>query len=107
VTLTSAAVGLKVMLAGNRPTGSLIDVYYKTGTEDTILTDIDWTLAELEAPVSISDNIYSYKEYRYLIGGDAGDLAAFTTFQVKIVFYANNNSKVPTVKDLRVIALGV
>ncbi len=107
VTLTSSAVGLKVMLAGNRPTGSLIDVYYKTGTEDTILTDIDWTLAELEAPVSISDNIYSYKEYRYLIGGDAGDLAAFTTFQVKIVFYANNNSKVPTVKDLRVIALGV
>ena len=107
VTLTNTAVGLKVLLAGNRPTGSLFDVYYKTGTEDTILTDIDWTIAELEAPVSTSDNIYSYKEYRYLIGGVGGSIPAFTTFQIKIVFFANNSSKVPTVKDLRVIALGV
>ena len=107
VTLTNTAVGLKVLLAANRPTGALFDVYYKTGTEDTILTDIDWTIAELEAPVSTSDNIYSYKEYRYLIGGTGGSVPAFTTFQIKIVFFANNSSKVPTVKDLRVVALGV
>ena len=107
VTLTNTAVGLKVMLAANRPTGALFDVYFKTGTEDTILTDINWTLATLEAPVSISDDPYSYKEYNYLIGGTGGSIPAFTTFQVKVVFFANNSSKVPTVKDLRVIALGV
>jgi hypothetical protein len=107
VTLTNTAVGLKVMLAANRPTGALFDVYFKTGTEDTILTDINWELATLEAPVSISDDPYSYKEYNYLIGGTDGTIPAFTTFQIKVVFFANNSSKVPTVKDLRVIALGV
>ncbi len=107
VTLTNTAVGLKVLAAINRPTGAVVEVYYKTGTEDTILTDINWTLATLEAPVSISDNLFTYKDYRYLIGTEAGNIPAFTTFQIKIVLYATNNSKVPTVKDMRVIALGV
>lgn len=107
VTLTNTAVGLKVLAAINRPTGAVVEFYYKTGTEDTILTDINWTLATLEAPVSISDNLFAYKDYRYLIGTEAGNIPAFTTFQIKVVLYANNNSRVPTVKDMRVIALGV
>ena len=107
VTLVNTAVGLKLLLAANRPAGSLIDIYYKTGTEDTELSSTNWTLAPIDTPVSISDNPSLYKEYNYLIGGDDGTVEAFTTFQIKIVFYANNSSKVPTVKDLRVIALGI
>ena len=107
ITLVNTAVGLKILLGANRPAGSIIDIYYKTGTEDTELSSTNWTLAPIDTPVSISDNPSVYKEYSYLIGGDNGTVEAFTTFQIKIVFYANNSSKVPTVKDLRVIALGV
>ena len=107
VTLINTAVGLKVLAAANRPDGSSIEIYYKTGTEDTELSSTNWELASIEVPVSSSDDPNVYREYRYLIGGDAGTVNAFTTFQIKIVFYTTNTSKVPTIKDLRVIALGV
>ena len=42
-----------------------------------------------------------------LAGGLGGDLTAFTKFQVKIVFRSTSQSKVPKIRELRVIALGV
>ena len=48
-----------------------------------------------------------FRDYRYLIGGQGGALNPFNTFQIKIVFRSTNSSKVATIKDLRVIALGV
>ena len=45
ITLVNTAVGLKILLGANRPAGSIIDIYYKTGTEDTELSSTNWTLA--------------------------------------------------------------
>ena len=46
-----------------------------------------------------------YTDYEYLIGGLGGKLAPFTKFQLKIVMLSTNAAKVPTFKNLRVIAL--
>jgi hypothetical protein len=52
------------------------------------------------------DNIRNvYREYEYLLGGQAGNLTPFEQFQLKIVMRSTNQAKVPVFKDLRTIAL--
>ena len=42
-----------------------------------------------------------------LAGGTEGTLPEFVNFQLKIVLKATNKAHVPTIKDLRTIALSV
>ena len=107
VTLVNDAVGLKILISANRPSVSDFDVYYKTLGENDVISDVNWVLASKEANVPSDENREVYRDYRYLVGGDGGSLDPFTIFQIKIVFKSTNSSKVPTIKDLRVIALGV
>ncbi len=107
VTLVNDAVGLKVLIGANRPSTSSFDVYYKTLSDDQDINDVSWVLAEKESNVPSDENRNIFRDYRYLIGGQGGGLNAFNTFQIKIVFKSSNSSKVPTIKDLRIIALGV
>jgi hypothetical protein len=107
VTLVNDAVGLQVMLSANRPSTANFDVYYKAIEKGTELSDVDWTKAELDIDVPSDENRNIFREYKYLIGGVGGNLDPFTTYQLKIVFTSTNSSKVATIKDLRVIALGV
>jgi len=107
VTLVNDAVGLKVLIGANRPSTSSFDVYYKTLSDDQNINDVSWVLAEKESNVPSDENRNIFRDYRYLIGGQGGGLNAFNTFQIKIVFKSSNSSKVPTIKDLRIIALGV
>jgi len=103
VTLANTAVGLKVFLGINRPTGSFVDLYYKVKSDDTDLSEINWTLQTVLQPVGPSDDLNVYREHEYLIE----ESSSFTTFQLKLVFRTNNNSKVPVVTDLRAIALAL
>lgn len=105
VTLAEPAVGLKVIVSANRPSAADFQVYYRTGGEGSIITDINWTLLPPEAAIPSDENSAVYREYRYLAGGLAGALPAFTQYQLKIVMRSTNSSRVPTLKDLRVIAL--
>lgn len=107
ITLVNDAVGLKVLISANRPSVSDFDVYYKTLSENDNILDVNWTLATKEADVPSDENREVFRDYRYLIGGDGGSLDPFTIFQIKIVFKSTNSSKIPVIKDLRVIALGV
>ena len=107
VTLEEAAVGLKIILAANRPNGTYFDVYYKAIPGDGTLSSTDWTLAPADNVVQTDENPNKFREYRYTIGGDGGTLSAFTTFQVKIVMNSVNSSKVPVFRDFRAIALTV
>ena len=102
-TLDSHAVGMKVLLAAIRPSGSHIDVYFRTGTEGTDIYSTSWTLVSQETTVAPDDR--NFREYRYLIGGDTGTIDAFTEYQFKIVFRGNNSSKVPFIRDFRAIAM--
>ena len=103
--LEEDAVGLKVLLAAIRPSGSHIDLYYRTANDGENIFDKDFILQSSETTVAPDEN--NFREYRYLIGGDGGDLTSFTQYQLKLVFRTNNQSMPPVVKDLRGIALAV
>ena len=105
VTLADQAVGLKILFGANRPSAAGFRVYYKTGASDDNLNEINWV--ELaESTNNPADEIKTvYRDYEYLAGGIGGQLNAFTQFQVKIVMTSTNSSKIPTIKDLRTIAM--
>ena len=107
VTLEDDAVGLKILLTANRPSGTDFQLYFRTGTGDEVITEKTFTLQAPETTLPTDESIAVFREYRYLIGGQNGALPAFTKFQVKIVFRSTNSAKVPRIRDLRIIALSV
>lgn len=107
ISLEEDAVGLKVILSANRPPEASFQLYYKTGLDETNLNDKNWTFVSQDNSVPADDNIYNYRDYEYTIGGDDGNLTAFTKFKLKIVMNSTNSSKIPMFRDLRAIALSV
>jgi len=103
ITLEQAAVGIKMLMAANRPSGSYIDVYYKAiaSGSDAPLSQTDWTLAVIDQAIQTDDDPNVFREYVYTIDS----LDDFNTFQIKIVFTSSNTSSVPRIKDFRAIAL--
>lgn len=106
VTLINSAVGLKILIAANRPSASEILAYFKSGTSDELLETKPWVQLNPEFAVPADDDGVTFREYEFLAGGIGGDLDPFTKFQIKLVFNSTNSSKVPVVRDLRAIALG-
>ena len=106
VNLEEDAVGLKILFAAYRPFASDFEVYYKTCTQDVDITTVAYRQVEEETN-NPTDDVHIFRDYRYLAGGEGGDLAAFNRFQVKIVFRSTNRANVPHIRDLRVIALSV
>ena len=105
VVLEEPAKGLKIMFAGNRPSESRFNVYFKTASGDEILDDIGYTqISEFTNNPSDEDKTI-FRQYEYLPGGVGGTLTDFTKFQVKIEMVATNAAKAPSLKDLRIIAL--
>jgi len=103
--LEEDAVGLKVLVGALRPSGADFDLYYRVATDGENIFDKDFTLQAAETTIAPDGN--NFREYRYLIGGDGGDIDPFTQYQFKIVMRSNNSSKVPVFKDFRAIALAV
>ena len=104
VTLDTAAVGLKVIFAANRPADSEIALYYRIAESgsDQPLSQTDWILATIDQQVQTDDDPNVFREYNYTIDG----LDSFNTYQFKFVYTSTNSSSVPRVRDLRAIALG-
>ena len=105
ITLAEDAVGLKVIIAANVPNNSSFDLYFKTATDGVNITNESYTLATREVPVATDDNPNIFRDHTFLIGGVGGNLDPFTQFKLKIVFTGFNSSKVPVLRDMRVIAL--
>lgn len=105
VSLADNATGLQVVLAANRPADADFLVYYRTATTGENIRQKAWTFVAQDVPVPSDDNPAVFREYRYLIGGKNGTLTPFTQYQLKVVFRSTNSSKVPSITDLRVIAL--
>ena len=105
VTLQEPGVGLKILLSANRPSEADFEVYYKTGTGDDVLDDKSWILVNKESVLPADNDRTTYREYEYLAGGTGGTLPPFTTYQVKIVMTSTNSSRIPKIRDLRIIAL--
>ena len=102
VDLAEEADIITVIMDVNRPSGTGVDLYYKTlgaGSDDNIDT-INWILAASSELITINDNISSYEEVEYNID----PTGSFGTMAFKIVLRSENSSRVPTVKDFRAIA---
>ena len=107
VTLEQDAVGLKIIASANRPSAADFLIYYRTATGDEVLSDKTWTYIPEESNNPSDENPLIFREYRYLVGGQGGNLPAFTQFQIKVVMRSTNAAKVSVFRDLRVIALSV
>jgi len=79
-------------------------VRVQDGSADTIFGS-QWSLVNPENTIPSDDNPDVFREYTYLDGGVGGVNDPFDRFQLKIVFKSTNSSKVPVIKDLRVIAM--
>lgn len=105
VTLSDQAVGLQIVLSANRPADADFVVYYRTATSGQNIRLLPWSPIDIENTIPSDDNPDIYREYRYLVGGRNGTMTPFSEYQIKIVFRSTNSSKVPSITDLRVIAL--
>lgn len=105
INLVEDAVGLKIILAANRPATTDFLLYYRTAASGENIRNVSWVLLDSEAPIPTDENPTTFREYRYLAGGLGGALTPFTQYQIKVVFRSPNVAKVPVLKDLRVIAL--
>ena len=101
VDLAEEADVIDVYIAANRPSGSNIDLYYKTvgGGSDTDFNSVDWILAPPTESVVIND-AGSFEEVKYSIDPPA----TFGSMAFKIVLRSINSSAVPSVRDFRAIA---
>ncbi len=101
VELNDEATVLRVLLNVNRPTGTNVDVYYKVlgaGSDDQ-MNEINWVEATPDDPIEINNSgQHSEVEYNVTPGDNFGSM------MFKIVLRASNSSKVPTLRDFRVIA---
>jgi len=106
-TLTEESVGLKILLAANKPPQSDFLVYYRVATAADNIQSSQWFLVSPENNLQPDTNKNVFREYRYLVGGDGGTMRPFTKFQVKIVMRSTSSAKVPSFRDLRIISLAV
>lgn len=110
VSLAEAAVGVKVIFDGNRPSITDFKVYYRileVGS-DLNIANSPWIEELIDQAMPSDGSPKTYREYRYTIGGEfLGQLPKFTKYQIKIVMNSKSSSVVPKIKNLRTIALGV
>ena len=101
VDLSEEADVIDVYIAANRPSGSNIDLYYKTvgGGSDTDFNSVDWILAPSTEAIVINDG-GSFEEVKYSIDPPG----SFGSMAFKIVLRSISSSAVPTVRDFRAIA---
>ena len=105
--LDESSTGLKVIFAANRPKDAEFEVYVRTSIDEDGIQTASWRsdIVEAEANVPSDENPTVFRDYEYLVGGTEGTMTPFSTFQVKVVMRSTNSSRVPTIQDLRVIAL--
>jgi hypothetical protein len=105
------ATDIKVYFFANVPTPSSVKVYYKVSSAtDESFDDNLYVEMQMENSGVFSEN--RFVEYKYKtpfvldnnsVAIDTGE--RFDTFAIKIVMLSPDSTKVPTIRDLRVIAL--
>lgn len=104
VELNEDANNLDIFVNVNRPRFSSVDVYYKIGTGEDNLDELNWTLIDSGNRVNVpfnDNNVYS--EVRY--SKDFTTAATpFNRFIIKVVLRSERSSRVPTLRDFRAIA---
>jgi len=111
VQLSQGSGGLRVFVDAYVPPLANITLYYRTGvTGDEDLYNKSWTKINsqnfpLKNTWVTNEETQQYSEYKYLVGGDNGDLPSFVSFQLKVVMKTSNSCQAPILKSIRSIAL--
>ena len=102
IDLAEEADVIDMFLSVNRPSGSDIDLYYKTlpSGSDIDFNALNWIAALPVDAIPTNDNNSVYNEVKYSID----PTGSFGSMAFKIVLRSQNSSTPPTVKDLRAIA---
>ena len=101
VGLKDPANALKMFLDINRPQGSNVSVFYKTGNSENEVTNKVWSVLPTIVSVTASD-VNSYSEAEFA----KDDIPDFGFYQFKIVLTSISSSAIPSCKRMRGIALG-
>ena len=113
------ATGINVFMNANRQSGTSIKVYYKVLSQfDTdIFEDRTWTLMKEKTnstAVSASEDLNEFLQLQFVPNNadekteyvsNSVTYDSYKTFAVKIVMNSAQTTKVPLIKDLRVVAL--
>jgi hypothetical protein len=103
VRLTNPSNYVRVKYAGNIPSDSEIEVWYRT-------TPVGSNVSILELPytqLTADSDIVNYENYTNSfvdVTHSADGVASFDSIQVKLVLKSVNSSAIPRIKDLRIIA---
>jgi len=102
VILKSVATGLRCIFLANVTYPATFELWYRTTTDGSVnpLNAVTWTQKVLP-PIESHGSTNSYTEYEI----DIAPAQSFVEFQVKFVFKSTDSSKVPKIKELRIIAL--
>ncbi|MDD4242736.1 MAG: DUF4815 domain-containing protein [Bacilli bacterium] len=102
VSLENQSTSFKLLFAYNKPIESNIDVYYKIGSNTALnaFNKKNYSLLTNDGLKSTSDTT-TYVDAEY----EASGLPAFTVIKVKVVLRSTDTSKVPKIKDFRLVAL--
>ena len=105
INLDANSQALRIMFAANRPSGAEIEVYYRSqeSSSDVDFNTLAYTQATLDSAVATTDDTTVFRDYQFTVNNINPN---FTTFQIKICLKSTQSTKVPRVKDFRVIALG-
>lgn len=109
INLENPATSIKILLDANIPSAAGIDVYYKTGSATENFDEKTWQPFTALPNYNKEDTRGVYTEIQVDISdfdafGNAKDLSPFTSFQVKIVMKTTNGARVPSFRNLRIIA---
>lgn len=105
INLAQDSQALRIMFTANQPSGSDIEVYFRTqeSSSDVDFGTLGYTQATLDAAVPTSDDPTVFRDYSFTINNIS---PVFTTFQVKVVLKSQQSTKIPRVRNFRAIALG-
>ena len=109
INLENPATNIKVLLDANIPSPAGIDVYYKVGSATENFDEMPWVAFTNLPNYNKEDTRGVYTEIQFDITdfdefSNAKDLSPFTSFQVKIVMKTTNGARVPSFRNLRIIA---
>ncbi len=99
------AHNLHVVLSANKPQGTEIQVFAKlqTPSDDKPFDKVSWQQLTSLTPKYISENDIVYNELEFKLSEDM--LEPFSKYSIKICMYSSSSTVVPTIKDMRAIAV--
>lgn len=101
VVLNEAADGIRIIMDTVRPSQTEILLYVKTAATEEQIESLAWTPVPPVSSIPFSDNADNFNEVEFFLDPDQN----FSVFETKIVLKSRNSSRVPLVRDLRIITL--